>query len=385
MVKQCAAMFCGKELDRNDEFYPFPRASPRQTFRLRIWRQRLLVVRALPNQFACARHFSEEQFEARNGSPRELRLDAVPDQNIVRRTIDPEDPLDAVCRLCLERIKSNCHLIHPVWPAPEVPSAEDIEDLFGVVVPNDDLMPRLICVTCVTKVNYVIRIRNQFRKNDAIFNKKWAPKKDLSTKESHGNDRRSSEQDSSSHKTYVENSQKTSPSKRDPISNVSRPTSGQSPVTQTPKIAAVASYGKNPVATSSSSIDPGSERVLNNTFGELVYVQKGNTYQRYQIISSNQIGLSCDREEVVRTSDCRILPADPGDEVEILYTDDNTEISPDAKLVKLEFEPASGFGDLLADDSHLVVEELEEVPEKKPRIDMPFRYDQIKEEPSEDL
>lgn len=63
-----------------------------------------------------------------------MRLDAVPDRNIVRRTIDPEDPLDAVCRLCLERIKSDCHLIHPVWPAPEVPSAKDIEEVFGVVV-----------------------------------------------------------------------------------------------------------------------------------------------------------------------------------------------------------------------------------------------------------
>lgn len=84
MVKQCAAMFCGKELDRNDEFYPFPRASPRQTFRLRIWRQRLLVARALPNQFACARHFSEEQFEARNG-----KLEVLVSFSPTRFTEDP--------------------------------------------------------------------------------------------------------------------------------------------------------------------------------------------------------------------------------------------------------------------------------------------------------
>lgn len=322
-----------------------------------------------------------------------MRLDAVPDRNIVRRTIDPEDPLDAVCRLCLERIKSDCHLIHPVWPAPEVPSAKDIEEVFGVVVPKNDSMPRLICLTCVTKVNYVMRIRNQYRKNDAIFTKKWTPKKETvksPAKTRSENDRRSAEQDSITiiPHSSIQGQMKSHPSTSEALLTES-PTPGQSlaevaPVNHTPKIAAVASYGKNPVAASSSSIDPASERVLSNAYGELVYIQKGNTYQRFQIISSNQIGLSCEREEVVHTStDCRVLPSDPGDEVEILYTDGNTEIPADAKLVKLEFEPALDFGNLQADDTHLLVEELEELPEKRPRIDKPFRYDQVKDEPGE--
>ncbi|XP_062553251.1 uncharacterized protein LOC134218327 [Armigeres subalbatus] len=320
-VKRCAALFCRKPFDKTDVYYRFPSSTVKDSFRLRIWQQRLLASRE-GKQRVCSRHFSPAQFNLRDGLVAEMRHDAVPDQNIVPR-IDPNDPLDAVCRLCLERIRNDCHLIHPVWPSPDVPSAEDIEEIFGIVISNSDAIPRLICLTCVTKVNYVIRIRKQYSKNNAIYTAKWASSQDaektvkmddleFNNDESQNDVEQQSQPGKSCHQNALL------------IDSLAQYTSEQTNTApeQTPKIASIVSYGKNPVsAASSSNVDPESEKVLSQsqTYSELVYVQQGNKTQRFHIISSNQIlnqiGLNCEQEEEVCTTECKVLPSDPDDEV----------------------------------------------------------------------
>lgn len=385
MVKRCAALFCRKPFDKTDEFYQFPSLSIRDSFRLRIWQQRLLVSR-VDKQFVCARHFTPDQFNHRNGQVAEMKHDAVPDQNIVPR-IDPNDPLDAVCRLCLERIRNDCHLIHPVWPSPEVPSAEDIEEIFGIVISNSDAIPRLICLTCVTKVNYVIRIRKQYSKNNAIFTAKWASLQNTE-KTVEIVDREFNNDELQNNGAQQNLAEKTRHQNASLIDSLAKYTSEQASTApdQTPKIASIVSYGKNPVSAASSS-NVESEKVLGQTYGELVYVQQGNKTQRFHIISSNQIlkqiGLNCEREEEVHTTECMVLPSDPGDEItEMLYTDEHTEDPPDAKLIKIEIQTSPDFGNLSVDDIKPAVEEVEEPVQKKPKNDMPFQYEQIKDEPS---
>lgn len=388
MVKHCAALFCRKVIEAKETFYYFPSPNGDDAFRMRIWQQRLLAPK-VAKQVACTRHFSTTQFIHQKGKAVKLKDDAVPDQNIIPR-IDPKDPLDAVCRLCLERIKNDCYLIHPVWPNPGVPSAKDIEEIFGIVISDNDKIPRLICVTCVTKVNYVIRIRNQYRKNDAIYTAKWESVVNEATTTS--DDPASNSNVSQDNVDQKTKSRHQNSSMIDSINSIAKYTSKQSTTRnsadQAPKIASIVSYGTNIVsAASSTSIGSESERVSNQPYGEVVYVQQGNKTQRFRIISSNQIlnqiGLNSEREEEVRTTPCVILPSDPGDDVmQRLYTVEHTKDPPDAGLIKIEIQSSSDFVNVSPDDIQPKVEEAEEPVEKKLKVDKPFWYANIKSEPS---
>ncbi|XP_065072949.1 uncharacterized protein LOC135697253 [Ochlerotatus camptorhynchus] len=350
MGRICAASFCRKSLDARVSCYPFP--SKRDTMRLQMWQKRLLVSDT-PNAFACHRHFSDHQFHCDPAGQRiKMKRNALPDKNIVRRTRDPKDPLDAVCRLCLERSVMDYQMIFPAWPNPDVPTADDIAELFGIVITPDDLLPRIVCVTCTTKIKYMKRIRDQFQKNDAILRTKFVTQKN-----------------------------EVAPPPRKQVAPIMEPNYYSRSDTD-PKITAVASLGMNPVDI--PPVASGSDGILQGTYGSVVYVQEGETYQQFRIINSGQIMPTGEHEEVVSTS-VKVEPTDTeSDLVEVIDTEilyaDNGEMEPENEQVKIEYQQLD-FGLLHTEDDSQPEELEEHPPEKKLRVDKPFRYaDQIKVE-----
>lgn len=72
-VKRCAALFCRKPFDKTDVYYRFPSSTVKDSFRLRIWQQRLLASRE-GKQRVCSRHFSPAQFNLRDGKKSDLPI-----------------------------------------------------------------------------------------------------------------------------------------------------------------------------------------------------------------------------------------------------------------------------------------------------------------------
>ncbi|XP_058812272.1 uncharacterized protein LOC131676899 [Topomyia yanbarensis] len=71
-----------------------------------------------------------------------------------------------VCRFCLETSGNSLEPIFQSKPNAGVPTPEDILLMLGIEVKPDDKLPQGMCVTCVSKINYMKRIRKQFQETD---------------------------------------------------------------------------------------------------------------------------------------------------------------------------------------------------------------------------
>ncbi|XP_058457323.1 uncharacterized protein LOC131440063 [Malaya genurostris] len=80
--------------------------------------------------------------------------------------VELEVPPKPICRFCLET--SELALIEMFNPKSkfDVPTPDDIWQLLGIEVKPRDKLPKGICVTCQSKINYMKRIRKQFQEND---------------------------------------------------------------------------------------------------------------------------------------------------------------------------------------------------------------------------
>ncbi|XP_055640701.1 uncharacterized protein LOC129778069 [Toxorhynchites rutilus septentrionalis] len=166
MVMRCGAPFCMQQPGCGASFYPFPQKKDIE--RRRLWIERLSVPEdewSSSKLIACDRHFSGAQF-TKTAKGKHLSRGAVPDQFVVAVEIDSCKVLHNVCRFCLEtsdnRMESICHYQNK----PEIPTVREIYQIFGIEINPDDKIPQLICVTCLSKINYIKRIRSQFRAND---------------------------------------------------------------------------------------------------------------------------------------------------------------------------------------------------------------------------
>ncbi|XP_053688634.1 uncharacterized protein LOC128737875 [Sabethes cyaneus] len=84
-------------------------------------------------------------------------------------TEDIPNTNNPICRFCLETSTLDMAIISSSPSTAGVPTTEEIWIMLGIKVdPHDDL-PKQICVTCLTKVNYIKRIRKQFQQaNDTL-------------------------------------------------------------------------------------------------------------------------------------------------------------------------------------------------------------------------
>ncbi|XP_055533983.1 uncharacterized protein LOC129723665 [Wyeomyia smithii] len=74
-----------------------------------------------------------------------------------------------ICRFCLETSTLEMANIFSTSPTTDIPTAEEIWIMLGIKVEPEDGLPKGICITCLTKVNYVKRIRKQFLEADTTL------------------------------------------------------------------------------------------------------------------------------------------------------------------------------------------------------------------------
>lgn len=165
---RCCATFCDQILRPGVPWFDFPLVT--DAIRCHIWQKRLHLdvstvkkLRETPGGLrVCYLHFSPKQL-VYSTKVKKLVREALPDRNII---LD-DSFISNACRFCLETGGTEEVRIFSTISGESSTLAQDFKEVFGVEVSAEDGLPQHVCLTCMTKLKYMKRVRDQFHANNS--------------------------------------------------------------------------------------------------------------------------------------------------------------------------------------------------------------------------